>query len=188
MDKKELIRKNAIKVIAIEGYHNTTIKMIADEAGIAVGTIYNYFKTKDEIIDYVFEVEHGKRIRFLKEIDNENQSISEKIRAFLDFHFDDLNDNKHIGKVLIQESMIPTKRSLEGITKFLVNLPIIFSEMLRKAQINNEIRNMNHHIVSHAIFHAIRGVVYTLETIDDTKDYESAKKQLLDFILNGILK
>lgn len=188
MDKKDLIRKNAIKVIAIEGYHNTTIKMIADEAGIAVGTIYNYFKTKEEIIDYVFHVEHDKRIRFLKEIDSKNQSISEKIRAFLDFHFDDLNDNQHVGKVLIQESMIPTKRSMEGITRFLIDLPIIFSEMLRKAENNNEIRNMNHHVVSHAIFHAIRGVVYNLATIADTKDYVNAKEQLLDFILNGILQ
>lgn len=188
MDKKELIRENAIQVIAIEGYSNTTIRMIAEEAGIAVGTIYNYFKNKDEIIDYVFMVEHEKRIKFLKNINSNNKPISEKIRMFLDFHFDDLNHNQNIGKVLIQESMIPTKRSLEGITKFLIELPIIFSEMLKQAESNDEIRKTNHHVISHAIFHAIRGVVYTIETIDGNKDYDNAKKQLLDFILNGILK
>lgn len=188
MDKKELIRENAIQVIAIEGYHNTTIKMIAEAAGIAVGTIYNYFKNKEEIIDYVFKVEHEKRIKFLKKISNNNLPISEKIKAFLDFHFDDLHDNQNIGKVLIQEGMLPTKRSLEGITKFLIDLPIIFSEMLKQAEENNEIRNINHHVISHAIFHAIRGVVYTIETSDGNKDYNNAKDQLLSFILNGIIK
>ena len=51
MEKKELIRKYSIKVMAKEGYHNTKVQAIADEANISVGTIYNYFKNKKEILD-----------------------------------------------------------------------------------------------------------------------------------------
>ena len=66
MNKKELIRKHSIKVMAKEGYHNTKVQTIAQEANISVGTIYNYFKNKKEILEYIFQVEHDRRIKFLK--------------------------------------------------------------------------------------------------------------------------
>jgi len=50
LDKKELIRQSAIDVIAEKGYFNTTAKIIAEKAGIAVGTIYIYFSNKEEIL------------------------------------------------------------------------------------------------------------------------------------------
>lgn len=186
MDKTELIRRSAVKVISMEGYHNTTIKMIAEDADIAVGTIYNYFKNKDEIIDYIFKVEHGKRIKCLNDILKEDSSIDIKIKAFLDFHFDDLEENQYVGKVLIQESIIPSKRSSEGIQKFLEDLPTIFAKMLKKAKDKGEIRSMNYELVSNAIFHAIRGIVYNIESSQDKKDYNKAKEELLSFIIKGI--
>ena len=188
MDKKELIRQCAIKVIANEGYHNTSIKMIAKEAEVAVGTIYNYFKNKEEIIDYIFKVEHDKRVKFLEDMKNSDGSIKDKIKSFLDFHFDDLKENKLVGKVLIQESMIPNNRPIEGVQSFLKDLPIIFSQMFKEAKDKGEIRDINCEVISHAIFHAIRGVVYNIEISSETKDYEGTKKEVFDFILKGIGK
>ncbi|RKD31926.1 TetR/AcrR family transcriptional regulator [Thermohalobacter berrensis] len=189
MEKKELIRQCAIEVISEKGYHNTTIKMIADKANVAVGTIYNYFKNKDEIIDYIFRVEHDKRVKFLKDIEDNNKHISEKISKFLDFHFEQLKENPKVGKVLIQESMMPNRRSIEGVKKFLNDLPIIFTSMLKKAKERNEIRELNYELVSHVIFHAIRGAVYRVESTNDIlKDYEMTKKEVLQFILKGIEK
>ena len=46
MDKKEIIRLAAIKVIAKEGFYNTKMSSIAEEAGIAIGTLYLYLKAK----------------------------------------------------------------------------------------------------------------------------------------------
>ncbi|WP_425447800.1 TetR/AcrR family transcriptional regulator [Dethiothermospora halolimnae] len=188
MEKKQIIRESAVKVIAERGYHNTTIKMIANDANISVGTIYNYFKNKDEIIDYIFEVEHEKRIKFLNEINEDQKDISQKIELFLDFHFNDLMENRNVGKVLIQESMIPNDRPIEHIQKFLNELPIIFSNMLKKAKENDEIREVNCEIISNVIFHAIRGVVYTLEAKENNSNYKTAKKEIFEFILNGIKK
>ena len=48
--RRNLIIDAAIEVISEQGFQRTTIKQIASKAGIADGTIYNYFKSKDDIL------------------------------------------------------------------------------------------------------------------------------------------
>jgi len=55
MNKKDIIRLSATKIIAEEGFYKTRVQAIADDAEIAVGTVYIYFKDKDDILDYIFE-------------------------------------------------------------------------------------------------------------------------------------
>ena len=53
-DKPQQIIDAAIRVFARNGYYNSRVSDIAREAGIASGTIYLYFKTKDEILVTLF--------------------------------------------------------------------------------------------------------------------------------------
>jgi len=50
LDKKEAILKSTLKLIKDNGFHGTPISMIAKHAGVASGTIYHYFLSKDDII------------------------------------------------------------------------------------------------------------------------------------------
>lgn len=54
-DKREAILRAAIKVFAGKGYFNSKVADIASEAGIADGTVYLYFKSKDEILHSIFD-------------------------------------------------------------------------------------------------------------------------------------
>ena len=53
-DKHQQIIDAAVRVFARAGYYNSRVSDIAREAGIASGTIYLYFKTKDEILVTLF--------------------------------------------------------------------------------------------------------------------------------------
>jgi len=53
-EKKNLIRQAAIRAFSHKGFYNTRAEEIAREAGIAVGTIYNYFVSKEEILLSIF--------------------------------------------------------------------------------------------------------------------------------------
>jgi AcrR family transcriptional regulator len=50
MDKKKAISSAAIQLFVELGFHGTTTNKIAQESGVANGTLFNYFKTKDELI------------------------------------------------------------------------------------------------------------------------------------------
>jgi len=69
MEKKELIRLSATKIIAKEGFYKTKVQAIADDAKIAVGTVYIYFENKDGILDYIFEAQHEKLVAFSEALD-----------------------------------------------------------------------------------------------------------------------
>ncbi len=49
-DKKKAILKSTLKLIKDNGLHGTTISLISKNAGVASGTIYHYFPSKDDII------------------------------------------------------------------------------------------------------------------------------------------
>jgi AcrR family transcriptional regulator len=50
MDKKQLILGTALQLFVENGFHGTATAIIAREAGVANGTLFNYFKTKEELI------------------------------------------------------------------------------------------------------------------------------------------
>jgi AcrR family transcriptional regulator len=73
MDKKQLLLDAALKLFVEYGFHGTPTSLIAKEAGVANGTLFHYFKTKDELIvalyvdiksrmsAYVFENAKGQK-------------------------------------------------------------------------------------------------------------------------------
>lgn len=61
MGKKELIVSSAKKAILEKGYKNISVEDITNEAGIAKGSFYTYFKSKNLVIDYILEEVIAKR-------------------------------------------------------------------------------------------------------------------------------
>lgn len=72
--------------MARDGYYNTKVQTIADNTEIAVGTIYHYFQSKEEILDCIVKAEFEKRINFLEELEKKDGLILEKIKLFLELH------------------------------------------------------------------------------------------------------
>src|SRR5690554_4621286 len=54
-DKRKRILDGALKAFALKGFYNTKVSEIAQEAGVADGTIYLYFKNKDDLLISLFE-------------------------------------------------------------------------------------------------------------------------------------
>jgi TetR/AcrR family fatty acid metabolism transcriptional regulator len=59
-EKKEIIYDAALKVISRKGYHEATMQDIANEACLAVGTIYNYFASKEDMVFSLFKEKHAE--------------------------------------------------------------------------------------------------------------------------------
>ena len=53
--RRKQIMEVAKKVFAAQGYHKTNIEMICKKAGVGRGTIYRYFKNKEEIFAVILE-------------------------------------------------------------------------------------------------------------------------------------
>src|SRR5690242_15478275 len=53
-DKRRLILDAAVRVFARKGYHASRVGDIAEEAGVAHGLLYHYFRSKEELLETIF--------------------------------------------------------------------------------------------------------------------------------------
>jgi AcrR family transcriptional regulator len=69
--RKIQIIKAALEVFAREGYHSSTIARIAEVAGISKGLLYNYFSSKENLLDSIMAHGIEKFHQIFKEIQDE---------------------------------------------------------------------------------------------------------------------
>jgi TetR/AcrR family transcriptional regulator, fatty acid metabolism regulator protein len=99
-DKPQQIIDAAIRVFARNGYYNSRVSDIAREAGIASGTIYLYFRTKDEILVTMFREKMAEWVAYVRnEIAGEADGLA-KLRRLVALHFKVLEDNPDLAEVV----------------------------------------------------------------------------------------
>jgi len=110
-DKREAILRAAIKVFARNGYFNSKVSDIAGEAGIADGTVYLYFKSKEEVLHSVFDRAMEEFISEGKTELAEIKEVGEKLRRIARLHLAKLSADRDLAIVFQVE--------LRGSTKFM---------------------------------------------------------------------
>lgn len=110
-DKREAILRAAIKVFAGKGYFNSKVADIAGEAGIADGTVYLYFKSKDEILHSIFDRTMAEFIAEGKKELAELATPEAKLHRIAELHLEKLGADRDVAIVFQVE--------LRGSTKFM---------------------------------------------------------------------
>lgn len=81
MDKKDLIINAALKLFVDNGFHGTATSKIAQEAGVANGTLFQYFKTKDELVIALYIHIKDELADFITKNTKDNADIKETIKS-----------------------------------------------------------------------------------------------------------
>ena len=89
----------AVIVIAENGYHQAQVSKIAKQAGVADGTIYLYFKNKEDILISMFQDKLGSFISNIEEEMERVSSAKEKMLVLVRKHFEILSEDKHLAIV-----------------------------------------------------------------------------------------
>ncbi|MDX8359357.1 MULTISPECIES: TetR/AcrR family transcriptional regulator [Bacillaceae] len=89
----------AVIVIAENGYHQAQVSKIAKQAGVADGTIYLYFKNKEDILISLFQEKMGSFIEKISEEIAGMESAKEKLLLLIEKHFKLLSDDHHLAIV-----------------------------------------------------------------------------------------
>ncbi len=112
-DKRAAILRAGIKVFARNGYFNSKVSDVASEARIADGTVYLYFKSKDEILHSIFDQAMAE---FIDEGKRELASItepSERLRRIAELHLKRLSADRDLAIVFQVELRGSTKHMKE---------------------------------------------------------------------------
>lgn len=115
----------AVIAIAENGYHQTQISKIAKQAGVADGTIYLYFKNKEDILISLFKEKMSVFIDNLKDIIKTESSATEKLSKMIDNHFNVLANDHHLATVTqleLRQSNKELRLKINAILKEYLNL------------------------------------------------------------------
>jgi TetR/AcrR family fatty acid metabolism transcriptional regulator len=103
-DKRERILAAAERIFALRGFFHARVSEIAREAGVADGTIYLYFKSKDELLISLFESRMERVVVSLgAAIESAGPSARDRLVAFLDTYAHMVVDNPALAEVLTVE-------------------------------------------------------------------------------------
>lgn len=89
----------AVVVIAENGYHQAQVSKIAKQAGVADGTIYLYFKNKEDILISLFQEKMGTFVEKIQQKIAGKDSAIEKLLMMVESHFQLLSEDRHLAIV-----------------------------------------------------------------------------------------
>lgn len=98
-DKYYAIIDAAVRVIAKQGYHSAQVSRIAKEANVADGTIYLYFKNKEDILISLFNEKMGHFIETCRQRIDQAESVEDKLYVLIDAHLSQLAQNPELAIV-----------------------------------------------------------------------------------------
>ncbi len=99
-DKRERILRAAIKVFARKGFYATRVSEIAKAAGVADGTIYLYFKNKDDVLIRIFEDRIGHLLEVLREEVAKQRTVEERIAVVVEMQLGLLEGQRDLAEVV----------------------------------------------------------------------------------------
>ncbi|OAB34053.1 TetR/AcrR family transcriptional regulator [Paenibacillus glacialis] len=114
-EKFELILEAALKVIAENGFHRSQISKIAKEAGIADGTVYLYFKNKEDILISLFQQRLGDLVSMFNSSIRKTNSAEEAIRKICEIHYTELEQNvnlAYVTQIELRQSSLELRKAI----------------------------------------------------------------------------
>jgi TetR/AcrR family transcriptional regulator, fatty acid metabolism regulator protein len=152
----------AVIVIAQNGYYQAQVSKIAKQAGVADGTIYLYFKNKEDILISLF---HEKMGYFVEQIEEElkgKTTASDKLHVLIQKHFKNLSEDVNLAIVTQLELRQSNKELRLRINDVLRGYLNLIDQIIIEGKENGEfLPDLNNLLARQMIFGTIDETVTT---------------------------
>jgi TetR/AcrR family fatty acid metabolism transcriptional regulator len=185
--KYHLILEAAVKVFARFGFYQSTISQIAKEAGVADGTIYLYFKNKDDILVQFFSY-RTKQVfeRFRAEVSQAENSV-DKLRRLIRRHLNEFQRDRDMAVVYQVETHQNSRLAESQIREMSKMYQDLLSEIVEIGQQEGNIRrNLYVGLVKRFILGAVDEVINTWLHSEKEYDLGSMADPLVELFIKGI--
>jgi len=190
LDKRTRILRSAVKVFAQKGFYNSKVSEIAQNANVADGTIYLYFKNKDEILISIFEEELGKFISEVqRELDAEATIVS-KIEKYIHAHLRFVKKNPKLAQVFQLELRQSNRFIKEYTGSKLKEYLNLVGNLIQEGQRQGVLRSDVHPgLVKRALFGALDEIATHWVLLKNGKyDLEESAQQIANIFIHGLAK
>jgi AcrR family transcriptional regulator len=103
--RRQGIMETALELFAEQGYHNTSISKITKAAGISKGLMYNYFKSKDALLDAILFGAADEKQAAAKSISMNETPPKQQLQMMIEGMFEMIQVNLHHWKLMMALSL-----------------------------------------------------------------------------------
>ncbi|MDW0116411.1 TetR/AcrR family transcriptional regulator [Sporosarcina thermotolerans] len=187
--RRDQIIQGAVRLFKEKGFHRATTREIAKAAGFSIGTLYEYIRTKEDVLYLVCDSIYNEvQSRLSASMDQEG--TVEGLQSAIDTYYHLIDDMSDEFVVMYQESKSLPKDALQYVLKKEMEMVALFKNLLQactrsgELRINEEAVNLAaHHLVVQGQMWAFRRWALRADyTIQDFISFQT------DQLFNGILK
>jgi TetR/AcrR family fatty acid metabolism transcriptional regulator len=187
VDKRNAILRAATRVFARNGYFNSKVADIARAADVADGTVYLYFKSKEEILHSIFDQNMSEAIAAARQLIQNVNDPREKLRRIALLHLQRLGADRDLAVVFQVELRGSTKFmeefSAAGFAEYLRVLRQIFEEGQRAGVFR---KDLNAKVVSKILFGALDEMATNWIISKRNYQLEPMANVVMDVFLTGV--
>src|SRR6266480_6476309 len=185
--KRESILRAATRVFARNGYFNSKVADIAREADVADGTVYLYFKSKEEILHSIFDQNMAEAIAAGRILIEKLKDPGEKLRRIATLHLERLGADRDLAVVFQVELRGSTKFMREfsaaGFAEYLGLLRQTFEEGQRSGVFR---KDLNAKVAAKIFFGALDEMATNWIISKRSYKLEPMAEVVMDVFLNGV--
>ena len=177
----------AVVVIAENGYHQAQVSKIAKQAGVADGTIYLYFKNKEDILISVFQEKMGLFVDNLQNIIMDGTTSSDKLLKMVENHFRVLATDHHLA-IVTQLELRQSNKEIrlkinEVLKEYLMLLDDILIEGIKNGEFNEQ---LDIRLARHMVFGTIDETITTWVMNEQKYDLMKLAPKVHKLLLGGM--
>ena len=185
-NKRVRIIAAAAKLFGEKGYHDTTTAEIAESAGVAAGTIYIYFSSKEELLVAVFEEFLGRHMEQLREVVEREKTPRDKLIRLLTHGLELMQNNPDSARIFLSQ----LRQSTKMITTVVKRSSRVYKEIIEEVLIEGArtglCRDVNVPAAASMLFGAYQSTVLDWVANECSYSLTDLSGELSDFVLHGI--
>ena len=189
---KEEILEAALSLFSSKGFHNVSMQDIASKSEFGVGTLYKYFRSKEQLFVELMKACIEKISQLLIPILDSNQEEKKKLSEFIHVHVDIIENNIEFIKLYISQygTTASTNLMLKEISIDLKTTVAVKLESVIKAGIQKQ--RFRQHVHPEIVALSLRATVEAF-SLESSEHFDKAKvkeglSKIERFFLNSLLR
>jgi AcrR family transcriptional regulator len=187
MEKKDNIFKAAIEVFAEEGYHKATMEKIATLSGVAKGSVYRHFKSKEYLLEQLIFGKFQEIIEHMEKIYSKNSDILQEVEELIEFWVGYIEDNHELYRLIQNKAIFHRTGQKFMFYNYVVShLPMI-KERIMALSGEKKLKITNFYTVFYGVLGFIDGVTHKWFRSGMAYSLRSEIPVILEVIFNGFV-
>jgi AcrR family transcriptional regulator len=180
------IFKVAAQLFLKQGYHETTMRQVAEAAGMGKSTIYDYFPSKEELMLYSVEQEMDSTYQEALRIANMNRPATEKLRRLFHALWNYLYANQQMAVLTARESSRLSEKATQRMATWRTKYRKILENVIRQGIQEGTFRLVDETLVASALHSMMTGSFYDWLHHGRPGEVEANADTLVELFLQGI--